>query len=166
MGLSKLDQLYRQVILDHSSHPHHHGTLEKDGNLHEIELNNPTCGDVITLQLKLTDNKISDIAFSGSGCSISTASASMMTDVMLGKTPAEAKQLVTQFSHMVAGEDEAAGDLDDLGDAALLSGVAKFPARIKCSTLAWKAVYQALENDEHEATTAHAHHEPEEGDHA
>lgn len=159
MGLSKLDQLYRQVILDHSSHPHHHGTLDHDhdhGDLHEIELNNPTCGDVINLQLELSDGKISDIAFSGSGCSISTASASMMTDLMLGKTPEQAKELVAQFSHMVAGEDEAAGDIDDLGDAALLSGVAKFPARIKCATLAWKAVYQALDTDANNDTNSNA----------
>lgn len=143
MALSKLDQLYRQVILDHSSRPHHHGKLSGDLQ-HEIELNNPTCGDVISLQVKLADDKISDIAFDGSGCSISTASASMMTDAVLGKTIEEAKEMVLTFSKMVQGDDTAT---DSLGDAAVLGGVAKFPARIKCATLAWKALYQALEQD-------------------
>lgn len=81
MALSKLDNLYRQVILDHSSHPHHHGTL--DASSQTIELNNPTCGDVIELDVAIEDGVIKDIAFQGSGCSISTASASMMTDAVL-----------------------------------------------------------------------------------
>ena len=88
---SKLDNLYRQVILDHSSHPHHHGTL--DASSQTIELNNPTCGDVIELDVAIEDGVIKDIAFQGSGCSISTASASMMTDEVLGKTIAEATAL-------------------------------------------------------------------------
>lgn len=155
MGLSKLDTLYRQVILEHSSHPHHEGQLENKNNLQEIELHNPTCGDVINLQIALEDGKISDIAFSGSGCSISTASASMMTDVVLGKTPEKAKELVLEFSEMVQGKEIP--HLDELGDAALLSGVAKFPARIKCSTLAWKALYQALDTKQTEIKVQHAH---------
>ena len=120
MALSKLDNLYRQVILDHSSHPHHHGQLQ-DGET--VDLNNPTCGDVIKLSLKLDGGTITDIAFDGSGCSISTASASMMTDTVIGKKSEE-----------------------KLGDGALLSGVAKFPQRIKCATLAWNALKKALEN--------------------
>ncbi|WP_071130954.1 Fe-S cluster assembly sulfur transfer protein SufU [Enterococcus timonensis] len=144
MGLSKLDTLYRQVILEHSAQPHHHGKLSGDAT-NEIELNNPTCGDVISLQVKIDDGKISEIAFDGSGCSISTASASMMTDAVLGKTVEEAQQLVLDFSKMVQGEIEAP---DELGDAGLLSGVAKFPARIKCATLAWKALYQAVDKEE------------------
>ena len=132
MALSKLDNLYRQVILDHSSHPHHHGTL--DASSQTIELNNPTC-----------DGVIKDIAFQGSGCSISTASASMMTDAVLGKTIAEATALAEDFSQLVQG-NEVAED-EKLGDAAMLSGVAKFPARIKCATLAWKALEQAVANN-------------------
>jgi nitrogen fixation NifU-like protein len=139
MALSKLDNLYRQVILDHSSHPHHHGQL-LDGTT--VDLNNPTCGDVIKLSLQLAGDKITDMAFDGSGCSISTASASMMTDVVIGKTASEAFELADIFSEMVQGQ------IDDrqkkLGDAALLSGVAKFPQRIKCSTLAWNALKKAL----------------------
>jgi nitrogen fixation NifU-like protein len=140
MALTRLDQLYRQVILDHSSHPHHHGILEEATN--QVEMNNPTCGDVIELQLNVADNRIEEIRFSGSGCTISTASASMMTDVVLGKTPKEALALVDQFSLLVQGRDDV--NFDDLGDAAILSGVAKFPARIRCATLAWKGLEKAL----------------------
>lgn len=141
MALSKLDNLYRQVILDHSSHPHHHGTL--GGSTQTVELNNPTCGDVIELQLTIQDETIQEIAFDGSGCSISTASASMMTDAVIGKNVAEAMQLIEAFSTLVQGKEVI--EEEKLGDAAMLSGVAKFPARIKCATLAWKALEQALE---------------------
>lgn len=144
MALSKLDNLYRQVILDHSSYPHHHGELEDSTD--QIELNNPTCGDVIQLQLKIVDDRIEDVRFSGHGCSISTASASMMSDVIIGKTKTEAQELVQEFSEMVQGH--AIQKEAELGDAALLSGVAKFPARIKCATLAWKALEQAIEKEE------------------
>ena len=143
MALSKLDNLYRQVILDHSSHPHHHGSL--DASSQTIEMNNPTCGDVIELQLDIQDNIIKDIAFNGSGCSISTASASMMTDAVIGKSLTEAEQLAEDFSQLVQGNEVS--DEEKLGDAAMLGGVAKFPARIKCATLAWKALEQAMEND-------------------
>lgn len=144
MALSRLDNLYRQVILDHSSHPHHHGSLEKSNQ--RIELNNPTCGDVIHLELNMEDDVIQDIAFSGHGCSISTASASMMTEAVLGKTLLEAMALSENFSQLVQGNDVP--ELDKLGDAAMLGGVAKFPARIKCATLAWKALEKALEHPE------------------
>lgn len=144
MALSRLDNLYRQVILDHSSHPHHHGSLEKSNQ--RIELNNPTCGDVIHLELNMEDDIIQDIAFSGHGCSISTASASMMTEAVIGKTLAEAMALSENFSQLVQGNDVP--ELDKLGDAAMLGGVAKFPARIKCASLAWKALEKALEHPE------------------
>lgn len=160
MGLSKLDTLYRQVIVEHSSKPHHFGMLENKASSHEIELHNPTCGDIITLQLEVKDDKITDIAFSGSGCSISTASASMMTDAVLGKTVQEAKDMVLTFSEMVQGNKGV--DTTLLGDASLLSGVAKFPARIKCSTLAWKALYQALDENKQEETVGHLHQEKKE----
>ena len=154
MALSKLDNLYRHVILDHSSHPHHRGTLTESTN--KIEMNNPTCGDVIELQVEIKDGRINNIAFDGSGCSISTASASMMTDAVIGKTIAEAEQLTDDFLLLVQGKEVA--DLEPLGDAAMLSGVAKFPARIKCATLAWKALGKAMEED----GTATVHHEHKE----
>ena len=140
MALTKLDQLYRQVILDHSSHPHHHGKLEEATN--QIELVNPTCGDVMQLQLVVEDQLIKDIRFDGSGCTISQASASMMTDAVMGKTISEALVLANQFSLLVQGKDVP--KLEELGDAALLNGVAKFPARIKCATLSWKALEKTL----------------------
>lgn len=139
MALSRLDQLYRQVILDHSSRPRHYGTLATSN--FQIELNNPTCGDVITLELALKDGVIEDCAFSGHGCSISTASASMMTEAVIGKTIEEANALAQHFSQVVQGKAEPQ---DDLKDAAMLSGVSKFPARIKCATLAWKALEKAV----------------------
>lgn len=141
MALSRLDNLYRQVILDHSSHPHHHGVLDESTT--EIEMNNPTCGDVIQLQMKLTpENVIEDIRFDGSGCSISTASTSMMTDAVIGKTTDEALSLINHFSELVQGKDVT--NLEALGDAAMLGGVAKFPARIKCATLGWKALERGI----------------------
>lgn len=141
MALSRLDNLYRQVILDHSSHPHHKGELV--GSTNQIELNNPTCGDVIQLQLQVEDGLIKDAKFTGSGCSISTASASMMCDVVIGKTEQEAVDMVNMFSELVQGHDVP--EVDVLGDAAMLQGVSKFPARIKCATLAWKALDRAIE---------------------
>ena len=143
MALSKLENLYRQMILDHSSHPHHHGTLGEASQ--KIEMNNPTCGDVIELQIAIQNNVIKDIAFSGSGCSISTASASMMTDAVIGKTVEEAEALAETFSQLVQGNELP--EAEKLGDAIMLKNVSKFPARIKCATLAWKALEQAVENN-------------------
>jgi nitrogen fixation protein NifU and related proteins len=146
MALSKLDNLYRYVILDHSSHPHNFGTLEHADE--QIELNNPTCGDVITLQLAMEDGVIKQAKFSGHGCSISTASASMMTDVIIGKTKDEALALAKEFSLLV--QDKIEPNEAHLGEAVVLNGVAKFPARIKCATLAWKALERAITQDEQE----------------
>lgn len=140
MALTKLDQLYRAVILDHSQHPRRRGELDKATT--QIELKNPTCGDVIQVQLEIENNKIKDVRFDGSGCTISMASASMMTDAIIGKSLDEALSLSEEFSGLVQGEDPE--HEDDLGDAMMLSGVAKFPARIKCATLSWKALEKAL----------------------
>ncbi|AYW45706.1 SUF system NifU family Fe-S cluster assembly protein [Tetragenococcus koreensis] len=142
MALSKLENLYRQVILDHSSHPHNHGTLENSSQ--HIEMNNPTCGDVIHLELQTEDGIIKDIAFSGHGCSISTASASMMTEAVKGKTVKEAMALAEDFSLLVQGKEVE--EVEKLGDAEILNGVSKFPARIKCATLSWNALKKALED--------------------
>ena len=142
MALSRLDSLYMAVVSEHSKNPHHHGRLE---NVNQVNLNNPTCGDVISLSVKFDDNCISDIAFAGDGCTISTASSSMMTDVVIGKTKEEALELADIFSKMVQGEQDDAQKR--LGEAHLLAGVSKFPQRIKCSTLAWNALKKAIEND-------------------
>lgn len=128
------------VISDHSKNPHHHGTLDQGA---KVLLNNPTCGDVIELSLLMKEDKIADIAFSGEGCTISVASSSMMTDAVIGKTKEEAFYLASLFSKMVQGQENL--ETNELGDAAFLSGVSKFPQRIKCSTLGWNALKKALE---------------------
>lgn len=143
MALSKLNSLYMAVVTEHSKHPHHYGLIE---GVESINLNNPTCGDVINLSLKFEKDIIKDIAFSGEGCTISTASASMMTDIVIGKTKEEALYLATIFSKMVQGEESS--EQSELGEASLLAGVSKFPQRIKCSTLAWNALKKAIERDE------------------
>lgn len=143
MALSKLDSLYKAVVTDHSAHPHHHGKLE---DVEQVVLNNPTCGDVISLSVKFNaEDKIEDIAFVNSGCTISTASASMMTDTVLGKTKEQALELAEVFSQMVQGQEDSRQK--ELGDGAFLAGVAKFPQRIKCATLGWNALKRAIEED-------------------
>lgn len=132
-----LDTLYRQVILDHYKHPRNRGEFD-DGAM-TIEMNNPTCGDRIFLQLKLEGNTIEDVRFTGEGCSISMASASMMTQAIKGKKLEEALTMAEEFSRMMLGE-EVNMTIFGLDDIEALQGVANFPARIKCATLAWKAV--------------------------
>ncbi|WP_303972088.1 Fe-S cluster assembly sulfur transfer protein SufU [Streptococcus merionis] len=141
-ALSKLDSLYMAVVTEHSKSPHHRGRLE---GVETIELHNPTCGDVLQLSVKLEEDRIAEIAFDGHGCSISTASASMMTDSVLGKTIPEVLELAEIFSQMVQGQEDERQE--NLGDAALLAGVAKFPQRIKCATLSWNALKKALARD-------------------
>ena len=143
MGLSRLEQLYRHVIVDHSSHPHNYGELEDP--THAIKLHNPTCGDTIEIQVHFVNDCIQDIRFSGNGCAISKASASMMTDIMKNKTKKEAQQLIDAFSLMMLGEEPEKEEA--FGDAIMLQTVSKFPARIKCATLAWKALEKALDTE-------------------
>ncbi|MFH0402485.1 Fe-S cluster assembly sulfur transfer protein SufU [Streptococcus sp. A23] len=140
MALSRLDSLYMAVVSEHSKSPRHHGSLS---GVEKLELHNPTCGDVIELSVKIEDNVITDIAFDGVGCTISTASASMMTEAVLGKSLDQAQELAEVFSQMVQGQQN--DKQKELGDAALLAGVAKFPQRIKCATLPWNALKKALE---------------------
>lgn len=132
-----LDTLYRQVIMDHYKHPRNRGTFEDDSIT--IEMNNPTCGDRIFLQFKLNGDVVEDMKFTGEGCSISLASASMMTQAVKGKTIDEALEMSELFSKMMIGQEV---DVDDFGleDIEALQGVSNFPARIKCATLAWKAM--------------------------
>ncbi|CAJ1230054.1 Fe-S cluster assembly sulfur transfer protein SufU [Levilactobacillus zymae] len=151
MGLSKLNSLYREVILDHSDHPHHKHALADSTST--ITLKNPTCGDVINLDVKLdaTDH-IEDIGFTGDGCTISQSSASMMTDAVMGKSKEEALHMAKTFSDMVMGKEHPQADLDQLQDAAILSSIMQFPARIKCATLSWWALQRALMREEDQAT--------------
>ena len=137
MSHINLDTLYRQVIMDHYKHPRNRGSFEDDSLT--IEMNNPTCGDRIFLQFKLDGDVVEDMKFTGEGCSISLASASMMTQAVKGKTIDEALQMSELFSKMMIGQEV---DVDQFGleDIEALQGVSNFPARIKCATLAWKAM--------------------------
>ena len=143
MTTNKLDQLYRSVIMDHYKNPRNKGVLEE--NNVTIDMNNPTCGDVIHLTLKVEDGIVRDAKFEGEGCSISMASASMMTQIVKNKDLDTAQKYAQLFSDMMLGKE--IDDSIDLGDIEALSGVAKFPARIKCATLAWKAMEKGVTED-------------------
>ena len=144
MSFNNLDQLYRSVIMDHYKNPRNKGSLEE--NSVTIDMNNPTCGDRIHLTLKLNDDVVEDAKFDGEGCSISMSSASMMTQIVKGKKLDEALELADIFSKMMLGEDFD-DEKYDLVDVEALQGVAKFPARIKCATLAWKAMEKGVNNE-------------------
>ena len=142
-----LRELYQDVILDHSKHPRHFGKLDEATNT--AQGHNPLCGDRVTMYLKVDANdRIADIAFEGKGCAISQASASLMTDMFVGRTVAEAEKLMGGFLHLVKGED--AGDLnaDDRERLDVMAGVSAFPMRVKCATLAWHTMKSALESGE------------------
>ncbi len=145
MSSNNLDELYRRVIMDHYKNPRNKGILE-EGNL-TIDMNNPTCGDRIRLTMKVEDGKVIDARFEGEGCSISMSSASMMTQAIKGKSINDAIRVSHAFSNMIQGKDYDEDDLD-LGDIEALQGVCKFPARIKCATLAWKAMEKGLKEEE------------------
>ncbi len=143
MSFNNLDQLYRSVIMDHYKNPRNKGVIE-DGAL-TIDMNNPTCGDRIRLTLDIVDDIVQDAKFDGEGCSISMSSASMMTEAIKAKTIEEALKMSDEFSKMMLGEDYQIEE--EAGDIEALSGVAKFPARIKCATLAWKALERGTKNE-------------------
>lgn len=145
MSFNNLDNLYRQVIMDHYKNPRNKGVLE-EGSL-TVNMNNPTCGDRIQLTMKVEGGKVVDSKFDGEGCSISMSSASMMTQAIKGRDVEEALKLSKIFSDIMQGNDYDDEDLD-LGDIEALQGVAKFPARIKCATLAWKAMEKGLTEEE------------------
>lgn len=145
MSFNNLDQLYRSVIMDHYKKPRNKGSL--DDNSVTIDMNNPTCGDRIHLTLKLNGEIVEDARFDGEGCSISMSSASMMTETIKGKHIDEALKYADVFSKMMLGEEIDEDIMDELGDVAALQGVAKFPARIKCATLAWKAMEKGVKNE-------------------
>lgn len=136
----KLNELYREVIMDHYRRPRNKGTL--DSPTVSIDLNNPLCGDEITLQMHIEDGTVKEARFSGQGCSISQASASMMTQQVRGKSVEEALAMAEKFKHMMHG-DESAGK--SLGDLLALHGVSKFPARVRCALLAWEALERGAE---------------------
>ncbi len=137
--MESLDDLYRKVIMDHYQSPRNRGQMEYADAT--IQLKNPSCGDQIQLQLKIENGIITDAKFDGEGCSISMASASMMTEAIIGKKADEALDMANRFSKMMIGEDV---DTTGFEDIEALQGVCKFPARIKCATLSWKAMEQGV----------------------
>jgi nitrogen fixation NifU-like protein len=137
---AEIGALYQEMILDHYRRPRNKGTLEKPDA--SVEMKNPLCGDEITLQVAFDGDSVCDLRFSGRGCSISLASASMMTQLVKGKSPEDIEAIRKQFRDLMLGN--ASADESQLGSLQALSGVARFPARVKCALLAWNALERAL----------------------
>ena len=138
---ARLSALYQEVILDHYRRPRNRGTLaEPTGS---ASLRNPLCGDEVDVQVALHDGKVAEVKFAGRGCSISQASASMMTELVKGRTPDEVYALGERFAEMIRGDAEAAKD-QALGQARALSGVSRFPTRVRCALIAWEAMERAV----------------------
>lgn len=141
--MGDLRELYQEVILEHNRAPRNYHSLATANR--KAEGDNPLCGDHFTVYLQLEGDSIRDISFEGAGCAISKSSASMMTQILKGKTIAEARQFFEQFHQMVTGKASANGDPNALGKLAVFSGVSEFPVRVKCATLAWHTLMAALE---------------------
>lgn len=144
--MSELDTLYRELILDHSKHPQHFGLAAEEGASATSHQRNPVCGDEITLRARVAvdGETIRDVTWEGSGCSISQASASMLSDLMDGITRDEARTLIEGFREALRSRGQLELDEEVYGDAAALTGVSKFSARVKCAMLAWVALEDAL----------------------
>jgi nitrogen fixation protein NifU and related proteins len=134
------DDLYREIILDHYRNPRHHQKVDPADRV--IEANNPLCGDEIDLSYRLDDGRVAAIGFTGRGCSISQASASMLCEAVMGMRVADATQLAEQFRAMLTGTTVT--DADDIGDLEALRGVRAYPVRVKCATLVWNALLEGL----------------------
>ena len=133
----QLDSLYQEIILEHYRKPHHRGLREPfDAQVHHL---NPTCGDEITLRVHLHDGNVDDVSYEGHGCSISQASASVMSDLVIGKNVEDALAVHEEFLRLMQSKGEAEPDEDLLEDAVAFAGVSRYPARIKCALLAWMA---------------------------
>jgi len=143
---SSLRELYQEIILDHSRHPRHFGALQ-DAN-HVAEGYNPLCGDKVKVYLSVDDeNRIADASFEGRGCAISVASASLMTEMLKGRSVEEADRLMGGFLKLAKGEDAPGLEGDDRERLEVMAGVSAFPMRVKCATLAWHAMKAALEGE-------------------
>jgi len=143
--MSELSELYQQVILDHNKKPRNFRKLETAN--HSAEGFNPLCGDQLTVYLKLEDDAVQEITFEGSGCAISKAAASMMTQAVKGKSKKEAEQLFMEFHGMVTGELDEENTANGLGNLKIFSGVRDFPVRVKCASLPWHTMHAALNNE-------------------
>jgi nitrogen fixation protein NifU and related proteins len=133
----KLDSMYQEIILDHYRNPHHRGLREPfDAEVHHV---NPTCGDEVTLRVRVADGVVTDVSYESEGCSISQASASVMSDLVIGKSVDAALVLEREFLTLMQSRGQAEGDEEVLEDAVAFAGVSKYPARVKCALLSWMA---------------------------
>ncbi|QCP50247.1 SUF system NifU family Fe-S cluster assembly protein [Trinickia violacea] len=149
--MSELRDLYQEVIFDHYRRPRNcHGLADAN---HKAEGYNPLCGDRITLYLRIEDDVVKEASFEGVGCAIATASASLMTEALKGKTEAEAEALFGRFHDMVTTPTAGPAVASELGKLAVLSGVREFPARVKCATLAWHTLHAALHDERRPVST-------------
>jgi nitrogen fixation NifU-like protein len=148
--MNELDDLYQEILLDHYRRPRNFGPLP--GADREVDAHNPLCGDRLHLAVRLEGDRLADIRFEGSGCAISTASASMMTEAVKGLSTGEVLSLTDRFRALVMDE-KAQAAVGDLGELAALGGVRAFPMRVKCATLAWHALRSALAGDAAPVTT-------------
>ena len=147
-----IKDLYQEVIIDHNRSPRNFGKLEDATQV--AEGYNPLCGDKLNLYLKTEDDVITDVSFDGSGCAISVASASLMTDSLIGMTTEEAEQLFQNFHNLIMEEQNPDNDeMQKLGKLAALAGVKEYPARVKCATLCWHTLHSAMQGDTCAATT-------------
>ncbi len=148
--MSELRELYQEVILDHSKKPRNKRRPETV--YRKAEGHNPLCGDRVTVYVSVEDGEIRDVSFEGSGCAISTASASMMTEILRGKSVARARAIFERFHDLVTGRGDRPRD-DELGKLAVFAGVRDFPIRVKCATLPWHTVRAALDTEDETVTT-------------
>jgi nitrogen fixation NifU-like protein len=149
--MSQLQELYQEVVLDHTRRPRNFKKVEGANRM--ARGYNPFCGDNVTITARVEGGVIEDIGFQGSGCAISTSSASMMTEALQGKTVAEAEALFNEFHHMVTRPPGTDYQADDLGDLEILAGVSEFPTRVKCASLAWHALVAALKGGQQTVST-------------
>ena len=149
--MSELRELYQEVILDHNKNPRNFKKLEIHS--HHANGHNPLCGDKLELFIDVAEGVIKDIAFVGSGCAISTSSASLMTQFLKGKTIKETRIYFDHFHDLVTGKEIEEDQLDGLGKLAVFAGVQEFPARVKCASLSWHTLMNALDEKDHIAET-------------
>jgi nitrogen fixation NifU-like protein len=148
--MSELSELYQQVILDHNKKPRNFRRLENAN--HSAEGYNPLCGDQLTIYLDLEDGLVKDVGFEGSGCAISKAAASMMTQAVKGKSKEQAENLFNEFHSMVTGELNEETEENNLGNLKIFAGVREFPVRVKCATLPWHTLHAALNQQDQVST--------------
>ena len=149
--MSDLKELYQDIIMDHNKNPQNFHKLENATKI--VDGKNPLCGDHYTIYMKIEDGIIQDIGFDGSGCAISKASGSVMTTILKGKPVAEAEELFKKFHEVVTGSMDIDEAIFDLGKLGAFAGVAEFPSRVKCASLAWHAMHQGISSNENEIST-------------